>query len=1100
MNIKEHKNRLTKEDILSNFYGNTISKGYNYFKRGRVLEYYTVTSIEGVKGYSSKVQGVKLYSQKITISDLNNNILINGECSCPVGIACKHIVAVLYKIIDDSSLLYKPYDSNKVEIIYEEDEVEKIENLWIDSLKKIDKKEIVEDIKTTKEFLIYRLFGESNDDVKFYKSKILKNGNRSKGSKISKDNLFEYFNSKYSYSYLTPNDKDIIEMLSKLSNSNNESEYYYYYGDIKTKFKGLYGGITFKKLIKTNYAYFKDSQIPLTYIDKPKELTFRWREGKEESKIVSNFKKTTTKFITDTTPMFAIDTKENCVYELVTNQTPESIKFMLNSPKVPNEHLLSLTQKILSKFPYIEFPLPSTFKVEELIVKPIPYLYIYGKDIANKIVHFVKLSFIYNEYKIDSHDKRDDFLLFEVDKNIKVIRDREREQNYIDIVENFGFIFSDKPSILAYHTQSSSSTQVDIEFWRDFTEVQIPILKEKGWIIDIADNFNYEFEYAQNITVESTDEGDGINPWFELSFLVDIGGRTVSLLPIVISLLNEFNGIDELPDRLNLKLEEGKYLHIKSKDIKPIMQIIFELFDKKKGDKLVINNFDAHLLDFDTKADIRWKGLKELQELSQKLKDFKGIEETPPSTNLQAELREYQQFGLNWLNFLHQFSFGGILADDMGLGKTIQTLAFLQILKERRELNKPSLIIMPTSLIGNWKNEIHKFTPEITYIELYGVDRAKKFKEIEKYDVILTTYQLAQRDEEKYQDKRFKYIILDEAQKIKNPKTKMAVAIKSFKAENRLALSGTPIENHLGELWSIFDFLMNGFLDNLNTFKTIYQNPIEKEQNMKLRSLLNKKIAPFILRRTKEEVVLELPKKTEIIKRATFGTKQAKLYESIRITMEKKVREAIKGKGLSRSHITILDALLKLRQVCCDPSILKLDDAKKVKDSAKLEMFLELIDTLHEEKRKVLVFSQFTSMLSILEKEIKKKKIKYTKLTGSTRKREEAIDKFTKGNAEIFLISLKAGGVGLNLVEADTVIHYDPWWNPAVENQATDRAYRIGQDKAVFVYKLIVENSIEEQIIKLQEKKKSLQAGIYQGTEEESSKFNGEELVSLLKI
>ena len=452
------------------------------------------------------------------------------------------------------------------------------------------------------------------------------------------------------------------------------------------------------------------------------------------------------------------------------------------------------------------------------------------------------------------------------------------------------------------------------------------------------------------------------------------------------------------------------------------------------------------------------------------------------------------------MNFLHEFKFGGILADDMGLGKTVQTLAFLQVLKERGELNKPSLIVMPTSLIGNWKNEIKKFTPDLTFLELYGADRAEKFGQIEKYDIILTTYSLAQRDEEKYVKEHFCYIILDEAQKIKNPNTKLAVAIKNFKSQHKLALSGTPIENHLGELWSIFDFLMCGFLDNLRTFRSFFQIPIEKEYDMTRRALLNKKIAPFILSRTKDEVVLELPPKTEIIKRAVFGTKQAKLYENIRVTMESKVREAVKGKGLSRSHITILDALLKLRQVCCDPSLLKVDAAKQVKESAKLEMFLELIDSLHAENKKVLVFSQFTSMLSIIEEHIKKRKISYTKLTGSTRKREEAIEQFTSGKANIFLISLKAGGVGLNLVEADTVIHYDPWWNPAVENQATDRAHRIGQDKAVFVYKLIVENSIEEKILQLQERKKSLQEGIYKGNEENNTKLDGDELVKLLGI
>jgi len=439
-------------------------------------------------------------------------------------------------------------------------------------------------------------------------------------------------------------------------------------------------------------------------------------------------------------------------------------------------------------------------------------------------------------------------------------------------------------------------------------------------------DLNFSFEYADAIVVESAEGGD-TNPWFELSFSVEVGGRSVALMPIVNSLLEEYDSVDEIPEKLNLEMEDGKFLHIESREIKPILNTIFELFDKKEGDTLVIKPYDAHLLELDEESNIVWKGAKELKELSLKLKNFKGIESVVPAKTLNATLRDYQQFGLDWLNFLHTFKFAGILADDMGLGKTVQTLAFLQVLKSKTKLNGPTLIVMPTSLIGNWKNEIEKFTPELSYLALYGIDRAEKFKEIEHYDIILTTYQLAQRDEEKYKKEKFFYIILDEAQKIKNPKTKMALAIKSFSSEHKLALSGTPIENHLGELWSIFDFLMPGFLDNLKFFKALYQNPIEKENDMTRREMLNKKVAPFILRRTKDEVALELPGKTEIIKRATFGKKQATLYENIRITMEKKVREAIKGKGLSRSHITILDALLKLRQVCCHPQLLKLEAA-----------------------------------------------------------------------------------------------------------------------------------------------------------------------------
>jgi SNF2 family DNA or RNA helicase len=440
------------------------------------------------------------------------------------------------------------------------------------------------------------------------------------------------------------------------------------------------------------------------------------------------------------------------------------------------------------------------------------------------------------------------------------------------------------------------------------------------------------------------------------------------------------------------------------------------------------------------------------------------------------------------------------LADDMGLGKTIQTLTHLSKLKEDGKLNKPSLIVMPTSLIANWKNEANRFTPNLSVLPLQGNDRAERFKDIKNYDIILTTYPLIVRDKEIFDEYDFCYIVLDEAQKIKNPKTKMTIAIKTFNCDYRLALSGTPIENHLGELWSIFSFLMPGFLDTLSFFKNYYQTPIEKENNFERQKLLNKRVKPFMIRRTKELVAHELPKKSVIIKYTQFDDKQSKLYESIRVTMEKKVREAVSKKGIGSSHITILDALLKLRQVCCDPSLLKIEEAKKVQNSAKLELLLDLLDELLQENRKILLFSQFTSMLSIIEKEIINRKIKYTKLTGSTTKREDAIDKFTKGDAQIFLISLKAGGVGLNLVEADTVIHYDPWWNPAVENQATDRAYRIGQTKAVFVYKLIVENTIEQKILELQKKKQALQDGIYdENKQQDDIKFSGDELMNLLR-
>jgi SNF2 family DNA or RNA helicase len=370
---------------------------------------------------------------------------------------------------------------------------------------------------------------------------------------------------------------------------------------------------------------------------------------------------------------------------------------------------------------------------------------------------------------------------------------------------------------------------------------------------------------------------------------------------------------------------------------------------------------------------------------------------------------------------------------------------------------------------------------------------------IAAFDLLITTYTLLSLDADMLEEVSFYYLILDEAQKIKNARSESAKAAKKIKAQHRLALSGTPMENHLGELHSIFDTVMGGFLGTLKEFKTLYQNPIEKERDIASQERLNRRIAPFMLRRTKEKVATELPMKTEMIRSVSFEGEQARLYETIRVSMEKSVRETIAQMGLAKSHISILAALLKLRQVCCDPRLLKTEEAQKITESAKLQMLLELVEELREENRRILIFSQFTTMLEIIEEQMMKANIPYSKLTGATNNRQKEIDSFTSGEKEVFLISLKAGGVGLNLTSADTVIHYDPWWNPAAHDQATDRAYRIGQDKPVFVYKLIVENSVEEKIVLMQEDKRALAEAIYEGKEQGFAKMNEKDLLDLFK-
>jgi SNF2 family DNA or RNA helicase len=405
--------------------------------------------------------------------------------------------------------------------------------------------------------------------------------------------------------------------------------------------------------------------------------------------------------------------------------------------------------------------------------------------------------------------------------------------------------------------------------------------------------------------------------------------------------------------------------------------------------------------------------------------------------------------------------------------------------------------VLPTSLVHNWCEEARRFAPGLRVLSLHGSQRKDRFDEIAEHDLVLTTYALLWRDHEALARHHYHLLILDEAQFVKNASTKSATAIRELQARHRLCLTGTPLENHLGELWSLFDFLLPGFLGTQKDFAKRWRTPIEKGGDTVRRDLLARRIRPFMLRRRKDEVAKELPAKTMIVRSVELDGAQRDLYETVRAAMQDKVREAISQQGLGRSHIVVLDALLKLRQVCCDPRLVKLAKASTIKGSAKLELLLSMLPDLIEEGRRVLLFSQFTGMLSLIAAAVEKAGIAYVTLTGDTTDRATPVRRFQAGEVPLFLISLKAGGVGLNLTAADTVIHYDPWWNPAAENQATDRAHRLGQDKPVFVYKLIVAGSIEEKIVLLQDKKAALADGILSEDATVAVKFSADDLDAL---
>jgi superfamily II DNA or RNA helicase len=612
----------------------------------------------------------------------------------------------------------------------------------------------------------------------------------------------------------------------------------------------------------------------------------------------------------------------------------------------------------------------------------------------------------------------------------------------------------------------------------DFVLTEVPKLVAAGWDVTFADD--YPFRIADDVEVgwwaDAQEDKSGID-WvaFELGVIVD--GVKVNIVPHLVQAMTripqsilaraqEPNGERLLlktleKQRTYAKLADGRLLPLPAKRLAPMLKGMLDLVGPR-ADRVVDGQVHLHRAETAALArvaqglggTVAWaaNGAK-LVALGDRLLKGRSDEPVLPPPSFRAHLRDYQADGLAWMAFLREIRLGGVLADDMGLGKTVQALAFLAREKAAGRLRQPALIVAPTSVLPNWQAEAARFAPELSVLSLRGADRAERFADIAHHDLVLTTYPLLARDQETLLTHDFHVAILDEAQAIKNPKAAITQVAHRISAAHRFALTGTPLENNLGEVWSLFEFLTPGLLGDESTFRRVFRTPIEKYGSTEAQRFLTQRLKPFLLRRTKQEVATELPPKTEIVERITLEGAQRDLYETVRVMMEKRVRQEIAAKGLAKSHIIVLDALLKMRQVCCDPRLLKLAQAQRVKQSAKLERLMELLPEMVAEGRRILLFSQFTSMLDLIAIELRSAAIPFVTLTGSTEDRAAPVAQFQAGQVPVFLLSLKAGGTGLNLTAADTVIHYDPWWNPAVENQATDRAYRIGQDKPVFVHK-----------------------------------------------
>ena len=781
-------------------------------------------------------------------------------------------------------------------------------------------------------------------------------------------------------------------------------------------------------------------------------------------------------------------------YGRVAGDLPQYRRLQYAPPLRPGQHE-GLRQR-LAHSPTAAWlpPLPAAEVIEDLRATPQPVLHLQSAHIrewssGRGIVGVASLRFDYAGHVVPSSEPRG-MVTRRGDSGLLAIhRDMTAEAHWIAVLRKAGL--TRKDGLYVGFTLGDGRAHEHDWVWQPNKRMLpqsakewaplLPKLAERGFRLQFADDFPHdELVSVDDWHGELTPSG---NAWFDVTLGVDIAGERFDLLPILRHLVADpsFPRVPAPREKQHaswrVKLDEKRAVDLPLTRLRALIEPLLEWLEHEGTGTPRVHASQLGELG----ANTDWHGGDALRRKLEQLRT-KAAASKPPR-GFKATLRPYQLDGLAWLDFLGAAGLGGILADDMGLGKTVQVLAHLLGGKQRKRLAKPALVVCPTSLVGNWQMEAARFAPTLKVLVLHGAERADRYDELAAHDLAITTYPLLPRDRERLLESAFSLLILDEAQAIKNAASQAAQVVREIPAERRLGMTGTPLENHLGELWAQFDAVEPGLLGSQRQFAKSYRTPIEKHGDRERLERLNRRVKPLLLRRRKDEVLAELPPKTEIVRTLELEGEQRALYETLRLAQHERVRQAVAERGLARSGIIVLDALLKLRQACCDPRLVKLASAKKVKASAKLDALLELVDGLVADGRRVLLFSQFTEMLALIETALAKRKIPHQTLTGQTpaRERTAMVERFQQGELPLFLISLKAGGTGLNLTAADTVIHYDPWWNPAAEAQATDRAHRIGQQKPVFVYRLICQGTVEEKIQAMQARKAELAQAILDG-------------------
>ena len=1076
------ENLLHSGDWAIGFSKGALERGRKYFREDRV----ELLSSDDVCIHGTCVGGEGYaYEQLIGIeSDLAGEQFLNCSCTCPVAFDCKHCAAVLYYVHNTQS----------------QERLQRLgENMgtglerWLDALSG-SKSAAGPAKKDNDTCLLYRLVSNRQKgswQVEFFTGRRLQDGSLRDLQRCT----FTHETVHNSPNYVLESDLKFIRLF--LASHSNAS---YVSG---VELKGRIGSELLELLLETSRLFLDfDSKQPLV-ASPPRPATFNWVEqanGHYRGQWFASGQPLDVVLALE--PLHYIDVERMHVGPLQYELSDKLACHLLVAPDIPAQHALEFSHRMRAVVDTVAAPVTLTERVVDDIT-PIAHLTLGSVEQTSwraprPFEHRAVLGFSYAGHSV-ADKKSSEVRVLSGSETLRIQRQPAAEKALRKALLKVGFKRVIGQSAPLPRVTGELFEQVSDAGWINFVQSDLERLRGLGWQIVINQGFHFVLHEVGQWYAD-IEEGPE-HAWFDLELGIEVNGQRYSLLPILLNVLRRNPELldpqsmalrkDDEPMLVNLHYSTYQYglqkpalnVVLPYGRIKPLMTTLSELYlNEHRGNSLRLSALDAARLSALDDIPLVWQGGERQRDFAKRLKqsDYVAV---PAPEGLNATLRPYQLEGVNWMQALRELEVGGILGDDMGLGKTLQALTHLLQLKQNGQLDSPALAIMPTSLIPNWLDEAARFTPQLKVLALHGNNRQKDFDQLANYDLVLSTYALLPRDLETLEPLVWSVVILDEAQNIKNPTSKAAQAARQLQAKQRVCLSGTPLENHLGELWSLFHFLLPGWLGDNKAFNRDYRTPIEKHGNSERMHSLTARIKPFLLRRTKEQVAAELPAKTEIVHWVDLSDTQRDVYETVRVAMDKKVRDEIKRSGIGGSQIIILEALLKLRQVCCDLRLVKSASAVTTKRTltGKLGSLMEIIEELLGEGRKILLFSQFTSMLALIEQELAQRNVAYSLLTGDTKDRRTPVKNFQDGKVPLFLISLKAGGTGLNLTAADTVIHYDPWWNPAAENQATDRAHRIGQDKPVFVYKMIARGTVEEKIQALQQKKAHLAAGVLEG-------------------